>query len=421
MSDTDVIVIGAGAAGLSAGKRLAELGVSFTVIEAKNRVGGRAFTDTGTFGVPFDRGCHWLHSASVNPFRVVADRLGIRYLSRTTRRSPHLYLRDKPADEATSHALWDAIEAQFEAAEAAGRAGRDVAASEVMDLSGPWGRMARHWMGLLSSLPPEQVSTLDLSRYSDTHENYPVVDGYGTLVAVYAASVPVSLSVRATRLDWSGAGVTVETTAGTLRGRTAIVTLPTNVLAVGALAFAPALPPEVAEAFAGVPCGHAEKIAILLDRPLDGYEGTSYVNMLDPDDISRRPINFVVNAGDAPLLIGQVGGETAADLEAAGDAAAVEFALEALVDAFGSGIRDRVRRTSVTHWASDPDIRGAYSSALPGCAHYRERLFEPVGDRIVFAGEAVSRAAFSTAHGAHLSGLAAAERAAALAGRPAAR
>lgn len=421
MSDTEVIVIGAGAAGLSAGMRLAELGVAFRVIEAKDRVGGRAFTDHATFGVPFDHGCHWLHSASVNPFRAVADRLGFRYLNRTTRRSRHLYLRDKVADEATAHALWDAVEADFAAAEAAGRAGRDIAASEVMDMAGPWARMTRHWLGLLSSLPPERVSTLDLSRYADTHENYPVVDGYGALVAAYAAGVPVSLSTRATRIDWSGQGVAVETTAGTITARAAVVTLSTNVLAAGSPAFFPALPVPLQEAFAGVPCGNAEKIAILLDRPIDGFEATSYVNTFDPDDVARRPVNFVVNSLGAPLVIGQVGGDTAADLDRAGEAAAIDFALAALVEAFGSDIRARVRRTLVTHWASDPDVRGAYSCALPGCADHRERLFEPVGERILFAGEAVSRADFSTAHGAHLSGLSAAERAAALVARAPAR
>jgi len=414
MSDTDVIVIGAGAAGLSAGVRLAELGVPFRVIEAKDRVGGRAFTERDTFGMPFDRGCHWLHSASVNPLRVIADRLGFRYESRTMRRSRHLYLRDRVADEATADALWDAVDAAFAAVVAAGEAGRDVAAAEVMDLSGPWARMARHWMGLLSSLPPERVSTLDLSRYADTHENFPVLDGYGALVAAYGAGVPVSLSTRATRLDWSGAGVVVETTAGALRARAAIVTLPTNVLAAGALAFAPTLPAPLEEAFAGLPCGNAEKIALQLDRPIDGLEATSYVNAFDPDDVGRAPINFVANPSGAPLVVGHVGGDAAAALERAGEAAAVDFALAALVDAFGSGVRARVRRTSVTHWASDPDIRGAYSCALPGCADYRERLFEPVGERILFAGEAVSRTAFSTAHGAHLSGLSAAESAAAL-------
>ena len=120
MSDYDVIVIGAGAAGLAAGEALAQAGVSFAVLEAKARVGGRAWTDERIFpGIPFDRGCHWMHSASHNPFREIADRLGVDYRRMGTRRSSGLYLSGEKADAATTRAAWDAVEAAFAAADAA--------------------------------------------------------------------------------------------------------------------------------------------------------------------------------------------------------------------------------------------------------------------------------------------------------------
>jgi monoamine oxidase len=223
------------------------------------------------------------------------------------------------------------------------------------------------------------------------------------------------------RVDWSGAGVKVETTAGIAAARAAIVTLPTNVLASGAVAFAPALPVPVLEAIAACPCGHAEKVVLRLDRPLEGFDGTSYIDTFDPDRPDRPPINFVVNPSGEPLAVGQLGGPTAAALEAAGPEAMVDFAVAALVDAFGADVRRRVVASAVTRWASDADIRGAYSCALPGMAHLRAHLSETIGERILFAGEAVPLDTFSTAHGAHLSGIAAANRAAAMLGTEALR
>lgn len=413
MTSTDILVVGAGAAGLAAGERLAQAGADFVLLEAADRVGGRAFSDTSVFGVPFDHGCHWMHSASKNPFRPIADALGHRYLVRTSRRAAHLYLKDQLADEATREAAWDAVQGAFRAADAAGERSLDIAASEAIDPPAEWARLASHWMRLLSSLDPEEISTLDLSRYADTGENWPVLDGYGALVAKAGRDVPVRTGVAVTQLDWSGRGVHAETSAGPIEAKAAIVTASTKVLAEGGIRFVPDLPDDVAEALAACPVGYAEKVAISFDCPLPGLDRTAYVDTLDPGDPDRPAINFTVyeDGEGRPLAVGQLGGGVSRDLERAGDAAMVDFALSALADAFGSSIRPKVHRTATTHWASNPLIRGAYSCALPGKADHRRRLAEPVGDRLFLAGEATSPDAYSTAHGARLTGLAAADSA----------
>lgn len=76
MNSRDIAVIGAGAAGLAATRTLIGRGLSAMRIEARNRIGGRAWTDSETFGVPFDRGCAWLHSGDINPWRPIAADLG---------------------------------------------------------------------------------------------------------------------------------------------------------------------------------------------------------------------------------------------------------------------------------------------------------------------------------------------------------
>ncbi|MBL6431338.1 MAG: FAD-dependent oxidoreductase [Alphaproteobacteria bacterium] len=126
---------------------------------------------------------------------------------------------------------------------------------------------------------------------------------------------------------------------------------------------------------------------------------------MTPGDPARAPINFVVNHFSQPVIVGQLCGETARELEAAGEPAMVDFGLAALKDVFGSGIAARIRRATATRWTSDPHILGAYSCALPGHADARAALRAPIDGGLFLAGEAVSATAFSTAHGARKSGL----------------
>ena len=418
----EVIVIGAGAAGLAAGARLARAGVDVVVLEAAPRAGGRAFTDTATFGLPWDRGCHWLHSASVNPLRAAADEMGLAYLVRGNRKARAIHLGDHWAGEGEREAMWEAIQASYAAIHKAGEEGRDVAASDVLAEAGlpPEGaRLARHWLTLLSAAEPERLSTRDYAAYSDTGENYPVERGYGALVQALAARDAPDLALvtgcAVSTVDWSRQGVSLATSRGTLTGRLAIVAVPTSVIARGGLAFAPLLPPDLAEAFEALPLGAAEKVAFLFDRDVFGVEPTSYIDTLDIGDPARKPVNFTLNPFGHPMAIAQLGGANAAGLVQAGPGAMRDFALAALKDAFGAEIERHVAGVATTGWVADPLIGGGYSCALPGLAHVRARLTQtlshPLADRLLFAGEASSPHAYSTAHGAHQTGLAAAETA----------
>lgn len=411
--DYDVVVVGAGVAGLTAGARLHAAGRSVMVLEAANRVGGRAFTDTETFGIAWDRGCHWLHSASVNPLRAAADELGFAYLARPGRRPPRTHLGTRWAEDSEAEAIWAAVTDTFEAVHAAGAAGQDVPASACFDSSGPWLRLIRHWLSMLSAADAERISSLDYAAYDDTAENYPVERGYGALIAAVihrmAPDLPVRTACPVQAIDWSGGDVAITTPQGTLRAGQVVIAVPTSVLAGDAIRFTPALPVEMQEACAALPLGVAEKVALLFDRDVFGVPETTYMQAVDLRDPGRRPLTLTLNPFGQPLAISLFGGGNAADLVAAGPAAMAEFTLSALVDAFGSDIRARVRAVATTAWAADPLIGGGYSCALPGFGAVRARLGTVIGGRLRFAGEAVSAHAFSTAHGAYETGLMAAE------------
>jgi monoamine oxidase len=398
----DVVVVGAGAAGLAAGRAAAANGLSCAVLEAKHRAGGRAYTEWQSFGTPFDHGCQWLHSGSINPFARLADRYGVRYLKTWHEGRYHDGRGWLPPDE--NQAALAAVTAGFEAVETAGAAGRDIAAAAALDPVMPYMTYFRRAYTGYMAAEPELVSTFDSSRYRDTGENWPVVDGYGALVVRHGAPVPVAFDCPATRIDWSGRGVRVETPRGTIAARAAIVTASTGALANGRLRFTPDLPPATAAALDALPMGTANKIGVAFDGDPFGGVAPHFVQLAGE---GRAGAGFQVAPFGRPMATAYLGGRLATELEAEGPAAMIAYAREKLAVMFGSAILDRIVAVKPTAWQGDPWIAGAYSVARPGQGDARAALARPIADRLFFAGEAASLDAFATAHGAHLTGEAA--------------
>jgi monoamine oxidase len=401
-SSLDLVVVGAGAAGLAAARTALACGLTVTVLEAKDRIGGRAHTDTATFGVPWDRGAHWLHHARHNPFTRFADQEGLRYQQTPI---PRRLWSEGWADAALEAELDDYYDRAFAAIEEAGAAGLDVAASEVIPPHPRFRAMFDSWSAALSGADPERVSTLDYVRYDRDGGNWRVVDGYGALVARFGEGLPVELATPARRIRWGEGEVLVETAPGTLRSRAVIVTLSTNVLASGRVAFEPPLPAWKRDALAAVPVGEANKVALALAPGAFDPAGPYRLHIAHR---THEAIRFEFCPFGHNLAIGYLGGGFAAELEAAGPQAMAAFATDQLVQVFGADARKQIHGVATTGWVGDPDILGGYSFALPCKAHLRPLLAEPLADRVFFAGEACSIEAFGTVHGARASGEAAA-------------
>jgi monoamine oxidase len=402
----DLVIVGAGVAGLAAAQAARVHGLSFHLIEASHRIGGRAYTEAMAPGMPMDLGCHWMHSASLNPFPAVADRLGFHY-----RRDGAWRINGFKG----SHRLTDAEHAEVHRgmagnyaaiAEAAER-GQDVAVADVMDLENPWAPLHAYWFSLATSHDPDEISTVDVAAYNDTDENWPVREGYGALVARWGAAVPVTLNAAATRIRWTSGGVVVETAKGNVAGRRLLLTVSTNLLASGRIAFDPPLPDWKLTAAGDVPLGVHNRIGIMLERNPFGPDAPASATILLEGEM---PVATQLRPFGYDYVVGVTGGRHGAWLERAGAAASVDYLTERLVAAFGSDVRNALStRSIVTAWAGDPWTLGSYSSAVPGASHQRAALARPIDDILFFAGEACSVEFAGTAHGAYLSAVAAVE------------
>lgn len=408
----DVAVIGGGGAGLTAAKQLTAAGYKVLVLEARDRIGGRAFTDTSSIGEAWDRGCSWLHSAEVNPWVAYARANGFEPLPDAWPR--RVFDGGKPLG-ATELADLQRLRQRMEAElEAAGRHGLDVPAEQAFTqatLQDPWYPVAAAGLTAWEGIEPSNFSTLDSFQYVDRGGDMVVEKGYGTLLAHYAKGVEVRLRTPVSRLRWSGRDVVLDTPAGTLPARVAVVAVPTAIVAQGGLVFSPHLPADVLQAHHDLPLGLMNKVALRFKRGFGGGEATQ---VLRQRRSGWRGMSYIVRPWDENVVIGLSAGAFAHELEGAGEQAAVEHALGELVDMLGGDVRKQFDRAAATAWASDPYSRGAYSHCLPGRFGARERLARPVGDRIVFAGEHTEQSAYGTLHGAHLSGLRAARQAAEL-------
>ena len=405
-SDPDIVVIGAGAAGLGATRTLMDMGVSVACVEARNLIGGRAYTDHDMFGVPYDTGCHWLHVEHLNPFADFARANGY-----TVYPAPYdgsLYVGEREATDAEYDAMDDTYNEIINAISEAGIEHRDVSPASVVRSTGPWVPLVAAWTGPWSmGKDMDAFSCADWWSFEDG-EDWFCAEGFGTLVARYGTGLPVELDTPATLVRWGGDGVEVETAAGTIRARAAIVTVSTGILAADELRFDPPLSVEKQESFRRISMGTYNHIAMMFTEDVFGAGSDAYV---DRQIESLDATGFLTNIAGTDLVFGYTGGTEGRMLERAGVEAAVDFGLSEVRDILGSAVDKKFVKGTFTRWGEDPWTMGSYASADPGYTSMRRVLRETVAEKVFFAGEACSGNLWATCAGALNSGIYAAQNA----------
>lgn len=402
-SSVDVAIVGAGAAGLAAARALAGAPLDVVVLEARDRIGGRAHT-IDMNGTGLDMGCGWLHSADENLLAGMAEAQGF-----TVDRTPPPWESQafnhemSPAEQADFRAAFAAFEERVAEAAAAGREGP---ASTLFEPGGRWNPRIDAISGALNGARFAEVSIRDYDAYRDTGVNWRVTEGYGRMIAQLGAGLPVVPACPVACIDRTGPVLKLLTARGAVEARAVIVTVPTDLIARETLRFDPPLPALV-EAAAGVPLGLASKLHMAVEGAEDFPKDSQLWGRSDTPETG----GYHLRPFGRPMIEGWFGGDIARALEAEGEAAFFAFASDELVHLLGSGMRRRLAPVAASMWGAEPWSMGAYSHALPGHADDRARLGEAVENRLFFAGEATSPDFYGTAHGAWLEGERAARQA----------
>ena len=378
----DVLVIGAGIAGLTAARVLTDAAVRVRVLEARSRSGGRIDTDERRLGSePLERGAEFVHGDGGRIWHHL-DRFGIRCTpasnARRLRFADGNRLRHPLALLSRS-----TIKAVLAIGAAARHRGPDLSAADFLRARGlapgdPGWRLARLAVNsacaTLESLGIEDVRAA-LSSSQARGGDFRPIDGYRTLVDAMGRGVDVchERPVRAVR--WSEAGVEVDTDDGCVRARKVIVTLPLGVLKANAVRFEPALPAAKLDAVAALSMQPAVKLLCRFRHPV----GSRRLRTVAGDE--QVPVFWRASASSV-VWTGFVTGPGAG-----GVAAAPRPAVERLCARLGPRAADAFDDVDVVDWGADPWSRGGYSSAPPGAFSARATLAEGVGP-LHFAGEA---------------------------------
>lgn len=399
-ADVDVVIVGAGAAGIAAAARLTEAKRSFRLLEAGDRIGGRCVTDTVSFGVPFDRGAHWIRNPDTNP--LVQRTLGGLDIYNAPR---GLSMRVGPRDARDSEleSLLAGLVRTRRALDEARSLKTDVPAARLLprDLGAASDTIAFVTGPLACGKDLGDVSAIDLARMPERAGDAFCREGYGALLARIGQSLRPTVSTPVELVYWGGNAAVIDTPKGNIRPRAVILTVSTGVLADDSLEFIPPFPKRHADAAAKLALGSYDHIALELPgNPL----GLLKDDWVFEQAQGARTAALLANVSGTSLHLVEIAGAFARDLSAQGEAAMIDFAKQWLVSLYGAGVRDKIRRAKATRWNAEPLVRGAMSAAAPGATAARKTLMEPIGGRVYLAGEALHETRWGTVEGAWESG-----------------
>jgi monoamine oxidase len=403
-AEGDVVIVGTGAAGIAAMRRLAASSLSSIVLEATARVGGRAWT-CDVAGMRLDLGCGWLHSADRNPWTRIAEAAGFA----VDRRAPgwgrqYHDIGFSQAEQAAARRAYAAWAQRMESSPP-----DSDCAADALEPEGEWNAYLQAISGFMNGAGLEHVSVADYTAYdaASTGCNWRIPAGYGTVIA---ASLPRQIDLRLSTpvqsIELDGRGVELTTPVGAVRARAAILTVSTAMLAGSTIRLPPGLD-AWRHAAACLPLGRDEKLFLEIVGESSFAPETRVIG--NPRD--RRTGVYHIRPFDRPVIECFVGDEAARMVEETGPAAGFAHAIDQLAGLFGSSVRRSLRPLIASNWGRMTFVGGAYSHALPGQAAARKDLALPFEQRLFFAGEATQPDDFSTAHGAYDSGVRAAEEA----------
>ena len=416
LADVEVVVIGAGIAGLGAAKSLAEQGAKVVILEAKPHIGGRLFTDF-SMGAPFEYGAGWIHGPSEdNPTKQLANAVNAQTVV-TDDDNLTVFSADGEEwdDEEVEELNEDWADALYKVDEelelhdprSLSQALGDLVPGALREEGTVWAFSA--YTEFSKGAPIENLSAV----YHDDDEAFDLPDvvvttGYDKILGPLAEGLDIRLSTKVTAIEYGDDGVTVTTDQGDFEGDYAVCSLPLGVLKDGTVAFDPPLPGDYRENIEDIGFGSVTKIAFKFEQPFWDVE-TQYFGIMTEQ---KGRWNFWLNYrtfSPENIILGLSVGAYAPRADRMSDAEMQADALEVLRGVWGDAVGEPTQMLT-THWSTDPDALGAYAFPTPGCRPSQfDDLAEPVEDVLLLCGEHTIFDYAGTTHGAYMSGLRAAE------------
>jgi monoamine oxidase len=405
-------VIGAGAAGIAAAGELHRAGHFVTILEARDRVGGRVWTYSG-LGAPIEMGAGEIHGASNNPLTALAGQLGLETVP--TRRDLFQFF-DRDGRGVSRQSALESL-AQFQKLLSdtsifARKAQQDLTLAQALKVVRPdYAEMATAglWLGLHQFYGP--LGSLS-AKHWDVPKKFTGTDlmlptGYTRLFEKLATAIDVRLNTVVQMIDASAKEIRVHTETGVFDFDRVLVTLPHAILADRGIRFSPDLPDWKYQAIDAIGSGAADKIALEFDAPFwdmnQQFFGIRRAGLGD--------VEIFLNAGlysKRAVLVGFVFGEARRSAINANGGVGVGM-MQALRNAFGADIPEP-RRVVLTDWSGDRFSKAPFAIPIVGSTpkHY-DALAKPIGTRLYFAGEHTIFDYRASVHGAWISGLRAAQ------------
>ena len=392
----DTVIIGAGTAGLTAANALAQHGLKVLVLEARSRVGGRAWTDSEALGAPADLGASWLHNSDINPLVGFARQQGVTLHDSSTENV--VFLRDgKPIG--TFKTVMGAISGETGYLGASFKGvfwgeGDDGSLKEMLPGSG-WGAVLREISAMSMAQDSDKVSFADYQSMADGDDYLPQ-DGVGHLVARLAQGIDIRLDHEVQEIDWSGPQCRITGDFGTVDAATCLITVPTTVLAEGQIAFKPKLPDAKQTAFENLRLGRFMKVIYRIPEIVSDVEEfhVDFKKMEAGKDtvIHVNPYSPTVTAFYSGSNKDAADALSSAELDA--------FSREVIKAKLGSEFAEKLGEFISYDWDSDPWAGGSYSVVKVGATTARRDYSQPVGETLFFAGEASDNSMATTVGGA---------------------
>jgi monoamine oxidase len=408
------LVIGAGMAGVAAGYRLRAQGVKVTVLEARDRLGGRIWTDN-SMGFPLDMGAMWIEGTQGNPVAQQAKRLGVKTVQDT---GDWLYADcDGRRLDAAQEERWktqklrllDDLSEELETDISYRQAVKRIFSAQGDAFAQRRAEMLVTDMELTSAAPADKISFLQGSEYGGYGgPELLMPHGYLGIVEGLAQGLDIRCGHKVTSVSHSSKGVSVLTDRGTFQADFAILTLPLGVLKAGSVRFEPPLPDDKRSTIRRLEMG-------LLNKVILKFAKASWPDIGNFGFMSNTPGEFPMflnwqHFAKHPVLIGFVGAKYAQELEKESDTRQVEIAMAVLRKIIGPTLPNPVA-FKVSRWSQEKFTGGSYSYLPVGStlADY-DVMAKPQG-RLLFAGEATHRELFASVNGAFVSGVREADRA----------